>query len=466
MNRDKPNKYRKIKREQQLKRIYKIKNIVFFTVLGIFAVIGALWFLRPKVSEIEKRALTAFPKFTLSGLIDGSFTEGIDQWYSDTYPLRDPLISGAHQLQALYGDRSEQFIVKNDSAEEIPDPTDSEPATDDTEFTSQTGDTADTAQETPEDTKDTDETDLPDGTVTTPGEIMGSVYVSGDGAYSLYYFSKMPADQYARLLNRTHQVLGEDVQVYSLIAPLSSGVVLDQSLAIDVGASDQREAIEYINSQMASGVHALNIFDTLKQHNAEYIYFRTDHHWTALGAYYAYVDFCKEKGLTPHALDQFEERNYPGFLGYFYSETLSSAMKNHPDTVTAYVPVDTNNMTFVDVNGAEMAWEIITDVEDYDTGAKYYCFAGADQPLSYVHNPRISDGSACVVIKDSYGNAFVPFLVDHYEYIYWIDFRYYDGTLTDLVHEKDIRDVIYCLDIYNTTSSDALAQLDRLVPEQ
>ena len=80
-----------------------------------------------------------------------------------------------------------------------------------------------------------------------------------------------------------------------------------------------------------------------------------------------------------------------------------------------------------------------------------------------VENPAITDGSACLVIKDSYGNAFIPFLVDHYQYLYWVDFRYYKGSIYDLVEQKGIRDVVVVQNIYNTAAEGTLSSLQALI---
>ncbi len=445
------------------KAIRRTKNIVFFTVLGVFAVIGLMWFWRPTVSETEKRELTPFPELTFSGLMDGSFADGVSKWYSDTYPLREWFIGGAHALQSLYGDRSEQIIIHDPPPDDVPPAPSAEPTQPASRPSSVPGAATSTTPSSSATEAPTTTTSR-DGTVTTPGEVLGSIYVTGDSGYSLYYFSQGVVDQYADFVNRSHRALGEGVNVYSMPIPLSSGVMLDPSLLEAVGASDQKAAIAYIDSRMEPGVHGLDLFDTLKEHNAEYLYFRTDHHWTALGAYYAYTVFCREKGVTPHGLERFEQKSYPGFLGTFYAESLSQAMKANPDTLTAYIPMGTNEMTFTDKSGNQIPWSIVMDATDYSSSGKYNCFAGSDQPYAVAHNPKITDGSACVVVKDSFGNAFVPFLVDHYEYVYWIDFRYYKGTLTDLVKEKNIGDVIYCLNLYNTTTSSAIGLLNGLVP--
>ncbi len=105
---------------KKLKTVRRVKIAAFFAVLGVLAVIGLMWFLRPEISQIEKRELTEFPKFTFAGLIDGSFAQGVSEWYSDTYPLREPFILGAHALESLYGDRSDQIIVDHRPVDDIP----------------------------------------------------------------------------------------------------------------------------------------------------------------------------------------------------------------------------------------------------------------------------------------------------------------------------------------------------------
>ena len=160
---------------------------------------------------------------------------------------------------------------------------------------------------------------------------------------------------------------------------------------------------------MNSKVKTVDTFDTLKNHNSEYIYFRTDHHWTALGAYYAYEDFCKARGFTPTPLSDFETVEYPNFVGTFYaSSNQVQALKDNPDTVIGYIPKSTNDMFFIDSSGQRIDWRIVNDVSDYDSAAKYSAFAAADQMYAQIDNPTLSDGSSCVVIKESFGNAMIP----------------------------------------------------------
>lgn len=129
----------------------------------------------------------------------------------------------------------------------------------------------------------------------------------------------------------------------------------------------------------------------------------------------------------------------------------------------AYKPMSTNKMKMTMADGTTYDWFVVNDVSGYGSSMKYGAFAGGDQPYSVVENPEITDGSACLVIKDSYGNALIPYLVDHYQYLYWIDFRYYKGSIYDLVAEKNIKDVLVLQQIYNTGDSGALKKLQALV---
>lgn len=438
------------------RRVLTLKITAFFLVLAVLGLIGLLWFLRPETSTLEKRTLTQFPKLTWSSFWDGSFFSQVDTWYADTYPLREVLISGNMTLQEAYGLRSEQIVgAGQQTADAIPPD----------------GETAPPEPAAPVETTPVETQPPEDGTITTPAEAAGSIYIAGNSGFGLYYFSQSAASRYCNLVNSAYAGLKDTgANVYTLVAPISAGVMLEQSVQDSMGCSNERDAIEWMYSQIDDGVHCVSVFDNLKKHNAEYIYFHTDHHWTALGAYYAYEEFAKEKGIKPHSLDQFETMTFPDYLGTFYSSSnQAAALAANPDTVTAYVPNGTNDMQMYVSDGSggysKYDWHVVNDVSDYVKSELYATFAGGDQPYNEVHNERITDGSSVLVVKDSYANAFIPFLVDHYEYIYWIDYRAYgaycsatgagDGTISDLVRKKGIDDVLLLNNI-NSTGSDSL----------
>ena len=111
-----------------------------------------------------------------------------------------------------------------------------------------------------------------------------------------------------------------------------------------------------------------------------------------------------------------------------------------------------------------MSWPVINDVEDYGSSLKYLTFIGGDNALTTITKLDNPDGGVCIVIKDSYGNAFVPFLIPHYSTVYVIDPRHYDGSLSDFCSDKEIEDVIFLVNISctrNYTYLDSLQDLTR-----
>lgn len=432
-----------MKRNDWQRTVRPIKLVIFFGTLAALCVIG-IFLPRPTESEIEKRKLTEFPAFSWQTFWDGSWFSGIDTWYADTYPLREVLIAGNKAVQSLYGIRTDVIVGGENQGEDIPN------------IDENNGELPTLPQDNPE--QKTDEP-LPDGNVSADGEMISGIFVSDNVGYGLYYFVQKNADWYAAILNEMDKRLEGKAQLYSLIAPINGGVLLSDARQRELNVSDQRESIRYIYSRMAADIKTVEVFDALRAHVDEYIYFHTDHHWTALGAYYAYTQYAAAAGLTPHTLEQFEQVEYPNFLGTYYSVSGITSLAANPDTVIAYKPMGTNKMKMTMADGVTYDWFVVNDVTSYGSSMKYGTFAGGDQPYSVVENPNITDGSACLVIKDSYGNALIPYLVDHYQYLYWVDFRYYKGSIYDLVEEKNIKDVLVLQQIYNTGDSGALKKL-------
>lgn len=275
-------------------------------------------------------------------------------------------------------------------------------------------------------------------------EDFGSVVIVGDAAYELYTYSDAIADNYALAVNKVAAALDQKADVYDILIPLGSGITFPDNLRDQIESSDQREAMSSIQAKMDETVKTVDIYDSLMTNRNEYIYFRTDHHWTALGAYYAYEDFCEVKGITPETLDSYETSEFDGFLGSFYNDTNANAtLKANADVVTAYHPNMDAIMHVTDSRGVEYDSKVIFDESKAAAGLKYSCFIAGDNPITEIENKELTDGSSCIVVKESFGNAFVPFLVDHYQTIYVVDYRYWKGSISELAQEKNVDDVIF-----------------------
>ncbi len=416
-------------------------------ILCVGFVLGLCWFLRPAESETEKRELTKFPTFTVESFLSGEFTDRVSLWYADTFPGREGLIKAYHGVESLFGLRGEQ-LQQGDLGDDVPDgPMQIDP----------------------------DEPDEPDRPVSggEEGEKMGGYYLSGDTAYELYSFSEKYAKTYASLMNEAADLLDGQATVYDLIIPLHYSVALGDNVQDSMNLPNAAKVIAYMYSGMNDSVHTVDVHSALMAHREEYIYFRTDHHWTATGAYYAYEAYCKQAGLNPTPLSAYEKMTFEGFLGTLYSKTgQPSAMGNRPDTVEAYVPVGTNDQYILDENGGERTryrgGVVRRDTDTFyaNAASKYNCFLMGDHPLIEIHNENISadrKGTAVLLVKESFGNAFAPFLVDSYEYIYVVDYRYYAGSLTGLVRDKGVDDVIFLNNIVAATGSARLSEMENFI---
>lgn len=441
-------KYTK-KQRQIIKKYHNLGIILFAGVMLLGAFLGLLFFARPKTSEKEKRSLAKYPSFTMKTFLNGEYFSDVSTWYSDTYPFRDALVSADQKLKGLYGIESKTMMVGEEKqADEIPDINDNteavtetttaattEAATEDTEAGATTEATTEKVREVdPPDSKGMDEE--------IQNQIQQNLYVKGDAAYSVYYFGKENCTNYVAALNNVAAELKGQTTVYNILVPNNSGVMLSEDELSKLAGSDQEQAIDYYYSIESDDVKTVDTIKTLREHNDEYLYFRTDHHWTQLAAYYVYQNFCKVKGIEAHDLSYYDKKEFKNFLGTFYSTLGNSNMESNPDTVDAYVPKGTNDMTFWDTDGKEWNWNVIYDVDSWASSSKYMTFIGGDRPMEVIENPQIKDGSSCVVLKESYGNCFVPFLVDHYQTVYVLDYRYTTVNVLDFVKEKQADDLI------------------------
>lgn len=287
-------------------------------------------------------------------------------------------------------------------------------------------------------------------------------------AFEFCYPSGSSVSRYAELVSSVAQALEGETAVYDLIIPTAIGVVFPDDVVDQLSSYvPQGEKIEEIFGQMDESVIQVNCFDNLMKHRDEYLYFRTDWHWNGPGAYYAYETFCQVKGITPYTMQEREISEFEGYLGALYQNTCDKdqALADTPDTVIACHPYSPNAyMYFTDSKGNRYSWNIITDVSNRSADAKYYTYAAADQPLAEFYNPDVTDGSVAIVVKESYGNVLMSYLVDHYSTIYEIDYRYWTGDLVEFAREKGADDIIFANNLTAIGSDYLVGLLDKIIP--
>lgn len=439
----------KLIKNLRLQRIVDINMVRIFLIVWVaVSVCTALPVFRPSYSEIEKRELKKFPKFSFSALVSGDYFDEIGLWFSDTFPLRDSFVSLNTKVTNAFGINTVQVHGQIEQGDEIPDITQSEPTqASDESVSSDTG-----AQEvvSSEEVAVIPEPQQP------AVEKLGAMLIVDNAAYEYYNFNQATADAYVSTVNRAATILDGKSKVYDMVIPTSMAITLPENFNGSTNSSDQKKAIDYMYSLMVPNISKVDVYNTLLSHKNEYIYFRTDHHWTALGAYYAYRDLMGAKGVVPAELSAFNEYRFDGFLGSFYAESgQKPSLGNTPDYVSAYEPKQTQYIHTYTKSG-EIDYHIVSDGNKLSAANKYLSFVCGDHPFGIMTNPEITDGSSCLVIKESFGNAMVAYLTQNYQTVYVVDYRYinqvFPGTLRQFVDERGVQDVMFINNISATRS--------------
>lgn len=250
-----------------------------------------------------------------------------------------------------------------------------------------------------------------------------------DGAgYICQNFSKQTTDEYAGVLNALVQALdGTGITVVSAPPPTAVGILFEDAYQESLNSVSQRKILDYLNSRLDDRIVKVDTVAALQAHNDEYLFFRTDHHWTPLGAYYAYRALCESIGLTPVELTDMEEWNLGEFRGSLTGQ-VSRPNDLRSDELIAYRPEGEITRWSVDQNGWKTELQLFTYWEGMDIRSKYAVFgADAATPVVQVQNDSLEDGPTCVILKDSFANCFIPFLAQNFRTIYALDYRYFPG---------------------------------------
>ena len=427
-------------------------------------------------SASEKREFIK-PEFSVKALLDGTYIPALERYYSDTFPGRESLLKANRTLNKFYyysGSGADSVLILNQSdsaaqggesldavqkangqSPQPEQPTSAQPETTteapaepvqvptDTAGAPQTPEMPEQPEEQPEQPETDPELDTPEES---DASYAGSVVVVGDRAMEIPTRLDDLITSYAGAVGNLAAAMGPDVRTISLITPNGGEFYSPESL--HTGEHSQKDMIDFCYSQMDDKIITVDAYSKLRSHTDEYIYFRTDHHWTQLGAYYAYTAFCEAAGFDAVPLDQFQTGRYDIFLGSMYGFTESEVLKQNPDYLEYYLPIaDTHARYYADGNlesGTPVS-VVYTELDD-SVSNKYLCFIGGDTPICIVESDV--PGPTCIVLKESYGNAFVPFLTSHYGRIIVIDPREFnrDGkptlNLTEFAADQGVDDLI------------------------
>ncbi|MBQ9988188.1 MAG: hypothetical protein IJP30_00405 [Clostridia bacterium] len=276
----------------------------------------------------------------------------------------------------------------------------------------------------------------------------GGIYIGKDG-YLIEVFRENELGNFEKNLGyiaafaKKMEAMGHPVSFMPV--PTASQILRDK-LWQYVPEIDQAALIERAK---AAGLAVVDVMPALSAHKNEYIYYRTDHHWTSLGAYYAYQVLL---GGEAKPLAAFEEQILSrSFLGTTHSKV---GLYTEMDTITAYLGPEQVQATYNQTETRSSLYE-----RSYlETKDKYSVFLNANQSLSVI-DTGIKNGKKLMLIKDSYANCFVQFLTGHYEQIHVIDLRYFKTDPAEYAKQQGLTQTLV---LYNLKGFAQAAELYRL----
>lgn len=272
------------------------------------------------------------------------------------------------------------------------------------------------------------------------------VYIGKNG-FLLQKFNK-PEDQDVKskikAINDFH-LANPNVEKHVMLIPTAISI-LENKLPNFVSHDDELTYIDKVKKSLNTEINFIDVYPTLRSKENEYIYYKTDHHWTTKGAYYAYLELSKIFNFTPTQKESF---NIKKITNSFYGSLYSKGGFRHidPDSIELYEPKEgiKYKVEYVDEDKTSSTLYEMNNIKKKD---KYTVFFNGNHPLVKITTENKS-GKKIVVVKDSYANALLPFLLPHFSEIQVIDLRYYSDSLQLFIQKNKIDEMLL---IYNANT--------------
>ena len=402
-----------------------INIFIFLAIIYVFSMLNLISPKDETISEVENRALAQKPVFSVNNLLSGDYFKEFESFFSDHFFSRENFVKISKNLSSLKGIKRREDVRLVD-------------------FEGQNAGGNENAEGKSEKEDE--------------GSTKGNLLILNDTVMEIYKFNADKSEAYADMISKVSEQLGSDVKVYSLLAPVQIEF-LNNSKYKNLSDS-QADAIKFINSKFSEKIIPVDAYEPIREHIDEYVYYRTDHHWTALGAYYGYAGFARAAGFDAIPLGNYTEGEAPGFLGHISTVNPTEKVNNNPDDVIYYNPPVKTDMTvyYYDKETGEKKSYVgkVIDEAYAKRDQKYGVFLGGDFALGVIETDADTDRKI-MVIKDSYGNAFIPFITSNYKEIYVVDPRHYKENIIELAKENNIHEVLF-LNYILTTNFESYMQ--------
>ena len=272
------------------------------------------------------------------------------------------------------------------------------------------------------------------------------VYLGKDGYLIEQYTSPSDADLADRVRAiQTFDQATPGLRKYVMLAPTAAALLTDK-LPANAPVGDERADLSRLRRLLPQDIRFVDAYSALNDKREQALFYKTDHHWTTKGAYYAYRELCRQMGIVPQDEDSFDNRQVTDeFYGSLYSK--SGFRHLQPDRIDLYLPKKSDKITVSYVDEGRVS-NSLYEPGNLSKKDKYAVFLNGNHALVRIETEGPAD-QKLLVVKDSYANSLIPFLTKHFGEIDVVDLRYDDESLQQLVQERQIHNMLI---LYNVNT--------------
>ncbi len=251
----------------------------------------------------------------------------------------------------------------------------------------------------------------------------------------------------------------DGVEVRFMLVP-NAVSIYEEKLPYGV-KSTQKNTIDMVEDRLGSNITAVDVYDTFKDNASQQLYFKTDHHWTARGAYLAFLEYAKAAGLDTDSV----EYDFMCVSGDFQGTQASNCgVYSSSDIVNICVPENSRGSYIVNYIEKTEKTATLFDESKLKEKDKYLVFMGGNYPQVDV-TTNAGTGRRLLVVKDSYANCMIPMLTPYYDSIIVVDPRYYYDNIYDLIQSSGINEVMFLYNVNSYVTDNSLEDVLDNVPE-
>lgn len=281
----------------------------------------------------------------------------------------------------------------------------------------------------------------PAATQNKPLNVVGGVLLHEGQALFMFQGTDRGAQGYANAVNTWVDLVAskrDGMTTTVVVTPTSSHFYLPP--AARARTTSEAKNLAAMRDALRPGVRFADVISEMEGNQDEPLFFKSDHHWTGLGAYYAYRAWAKAAGVAPLDLSAFDKRSVPGVAGSFWSLTQAPELR-HADKESYYYVPKTVTFDGTQYSGPQQKTPVAQPFFA-EKSRGYIVFLGGDIPL-LVSNTNAGTGRTALVIKNSYGNAFAPYLLPHFDRVVVLDYRYVSRNIQDIVDTFGVTDLVF-----------------------